>query len=253
MKNIRPLCGLCGISVAYCMVENSGLVSTMLAKPAFSGEPMRHPADPEPEELAERFQTPDGLEVILDPATWSQHIQARHAEVTKDELRHTLVTPQRICAHTSNPGRRIYEGTPRRSGFFRHSFLIVVVALSDERSGRVLTALSRSASLPRATTMASINESLTLQYDAEGDVLYASLGPPQAAVSYEVSADVLLRYVPPSRRVVGITIIDFTRHYTVAEGNSVEDRARAIIEALLAQFPELPASLGRPAPSPQAP
>lgn len=101
---------------------------------------MQHPEDPESQELADRVQTPDGLEVILDPATWSQHIQTRHGEVTKDELRQTLVTPRRICAHTSNPRRRIYEGTPRRSGFFRGSFLLVVVALTDERSGRVLTA-----------------------------------------------------------------------------------------------------------------
>jgi hypothetical protein len=110
------------------------------SKAAFPGEPMQHPADPERERSPDRFQTPDGLEVTLDPATWSQHIQVRHAEVTKDELRQTLVTPQRICAHTSNPYRRIYEGTPRRSGFFKDSFLLVVVALSDERSGRVLTA-----------------------------------------------------------------------------------------------------------------
>ena len=89
--------------------------------------------------------------------------------------------------------------------------------------------------------MASPNECLTLQYDAESNVLYASLGVPQAALSYEVAEDVLLRYVPPSRRVVGITIIDFTRHYPVEEGGSVDERARAIIEDLLAKCPEVPA------------
>jgi uncharacterized protein YuzE len=91
--------------------------------------------------------------------------------------------------------------------------------------------------------MALPNECLTLQYDAESDVLYASLGVPQAALSYEVAEDVLLRYVPPSRRVVGTTIIDFTRHYSVEEGGSLDERARAIIGDLLAQFPEVPAFL----------
>jgi uncharacterized protein YuzE len=91
--------------------------------------------------------------------------------------------------------------------------------------------------------MALTNDCLTLQYDAESDVLYASLGLPEAALSYEVAEDVLLRYVPPSRRVVGITIIDFTRHYAVEEGGSLDERARAIIGELLAQFPEVPAFL----------
>lgn len=101
--------------------------------------------------------------------------------------------------------------------------------------------------------MAMTDNCLSLHYDAESDVLYASLGPPQAALSYEVAEDVLLRYVPPSRRVVGITIIDFTRHYPGEEGGSVEDRARVVIEELLARFPEVPASLARPSPSPQSP
>ena len=89
--------------------------------------------------------------------------------------------------------------------------------------------------------MASSNEHLALQYDAESDVLYASLGAPQAALSYEVTEDVLLRYVPPSRRIVGVTIIDFTRHYSKEGGGSVDERARMVIEGLLAKFPEVPA------------
>jgi hypothetical protein len=103
--------------MAFCMILELCLAPAMLARKRLSGEPMRHPADPERERSPDRFQTPDGLEVTLDPATWSQHIQVRHEEVTKNELRQTLVTPNRICAHTSNPYRRIYEGTPRRSGF----------------------------------------------------------------------------------------------------------------------------------------
>jgi uncharacterized protein YuzE len=54
---------------------------------------------------------------------------------------------------------------------------------------------------------------LILDYDQEGDVLYASLGPPQYAVTDEVDDDILLRYCPPSRDVVGITIVNFRRHF----------------------------------------
>jgi uncharacterized protein YuzE len=52
-----------------------------------------------------------------------------------------------------------------------------------------------------------------LDYDQEGDVLYASLGPPQPAISDEVDDDILLRYCPPHRQVVGITILNFRRHF----------------------------------------
>jgi hypothetical protein len=45
--------------------------------------------------------------------------------------------------------------------------------------------------------MALSAESLwQLDYDARGDVLYASLGDPQPALSYEIETDILLNYIP---------------------------------------------------------
>jgi uncharacterized protein YuzE len=74
---------------------------------------------------------------------------------------------------------------------------------------------------------------LALDYDAEMDVLYASLGPPQAAVSDEAETDILLRYVPPSRAVVGITIVNFRRHFPA------QDPA-AVVSQLLRKYPVVP-------------
>jgi uncharacterized protein YuzE len=74
---------------------------------------------------------------------------------------------------------------------------------------------------------------LMLDYDEEMDVLYASLGPPQHAISDEVDDDILLRYRPPSRDVVGITIVNFRRHFP-------HEDAANVIQHLLQQYPVVP-------------
>lgn len=74
---------------------------------------------------------------------------------------------------------------------------------------------------------------LVLDYDQEGDVLYASLGPPQQAVTDEVDDDILLRYRPPSRDVVGVTVVNFRRHFP-------HETAADVIQRLLQQYPVVP-------------
>jgi uncharacterized protein YuzE len=74
---------------------------------------------------------------------------------------------------------------------------------------------------------------LVLDYDQEADVLYASVGAPQPAVSDEVGEDLWLRYCPPSPDVVGITIVNFRHHYPHAE-------AHQIVSRLLKQYPIVP-------------
>jgi uncharacterized protein YuzE len=74
---------------------------------------------------------------------------------------------------------------------------------------------------------------LILDYDQEGDVLYASLGPPQPAISDEIDDDILLRYCPPSPQVVGITILNFRRHFP-------SDEAAEVIQRLLQKYPMVP-------------
>jgi uncharacterized protein YuzE len=74
---------------------------------------------------------------------------------------------------------------------------------------------------------------LILDYDQEGDVLYASFGTPQYAVTDEVDDDILLRYCPPRRDVVGITIVNFRRNFP-------HEAPVDVIHRVLQQYPVVP-------------
>ncbi|MBI3811451.1 MAG: DUF2283 domain-containing protein [Nitrospirae bacterium] len=50
-------------------------------------------------------------------------------------------------------------------------------------------------------------------YDREADVLYLSVGKPQKAKSVETGDDFVLRLHPKTAEVVGLTIIDFSKHF----------------------------------------
>jgi hypothetical protein len=87
------------------------------------------------------YMTLDGIQVALREDTWTIHIEPRRPGVTKADIAQALQQPVRIYADTSYADRRVYQGPPRISGFFRNSFLLVVVALTGERTGRVVTAI----------------------------------------------------------------------------------------------------------------
>jgi uncharacterized protein YuzE len=74
---------------------------------------------------------------------------------------------------------------------------------------------------------------LELAYDAQGDVLYASLGAPQPAITDEAEDDVWLRYCPPRAQVVGVTILNFRRHFPHQE-------PAAVIRQVLEKYPVVP-------------
>ena len=88
--------------------------------------------------------------------------------------------------------------------------------------------------------MASPDDVLEIDYDAENDVLYASLGTPQAALTYAMMEDVLLRYIPPSPDVVGITIINFRRHYPLEDMASILSTAQVVVKDLLEKYLHVP-------------
>jgi uncharacterized protein YuzE len=92
--------------------------------------------------------------------------------------------------------------------------------------------------------MASTERPIEIAYDERADVLYASIGAPQQAVSYEVSEDLLLRYVPPGRELVGITIMNFSRHYPLDGSQSLLSHANSIIRGLLEEYPYVPLFMG---------
>ena len=50
---------------------------------------------------------------------------------------------------------------------------------------------------------------VSLDYDRKSDVLYLSVGEPQPALSEQVEEGVLLRTVPETGEVVGLTVLNF--------------------------------------------
>jgi uncharacterized protein YuzE len=55
---------------------------------------------------------------------------------------------------------------------------------------------------------------LMLGYDKEVDVLYLSFGEPQKGMEYvDIAPDLIARIDPKTRKLVGLTIIDFEKHF----------------------------------------
>ena len=57
-------------------------------------------------------------------------------------------------------------------------------------------------------------------YDANGDVLYLHLGPPQPAEGEETPEGHVLRYAPGTQRIVGLTVIN-ARHVLDRDGRLI--------------------------------
>jgi uncharacterized protein YuzE len=58
-----------------------------------------------------------------------------------------------------------------------------------------------------------MRKAVQFHYDREADVLYLSVGKPQRAKTIEMGEDFVLRLHPKTGEVVGMTIIDFTKHF----------------------------------------
>ena len=58
-----------------------------------------------------------------------------------------------------------------------------------------------------------IRKEVQFHYDREADVLYLSVGRPQRAKTIEMGEDFILRLHPKTARVVGMTIINFAKHF----------------------------------------
>ena len=54
-----------------------------------------------------------------------------------------------------------------------------------------------------------MDQGLTFKYDEHADVLYISVGQPKPAVSEELEDGVVVRLDPRTKKIVGLTIIDF--------------------------------------------
>ena len=58
-----------------------------------------------------------------------------------------------------------------------------------------------------------MRQKVQFHYDREADVLYLSIGKPQKAKTIEIGEDFVLRLHPKSGQVVGMTIINFSKHF----------------------------------------
>jgi hypothetical protein len=84
---------------------------------------------------------------------------------------------------------------------------------------------------------------LRLHDDEGADVLYASVDQPQPAVSVEIEPDVLLRYVPPSQEIVGITLIYFQEHFPCPPQKHLYEHAASVVIDLLTKYRVVPEAL----------
>jgi uncharacterized protein YuzE len=58
-----------------------------------------------------------------------------------------------------------------------------------------------------------MRKEVQFHYDREADVLYLSVGKPQRAKTVEMGEDFVLRLHPKTAEVVGMTIVNFSRHF----------------------------------------
>jgi len=61
-------------------------------------------------------------------------------------------------------------------------------------------------------------QNIKFHYDEEADVAYFSVGKPKKAKTIELADDFILRLDPETQEVVGLTVIDFSKHFSVFKG-----------------------------------
>ena len=64
-----------------------------------------------------------------------------------------------------------------------------------------------------------VENEMKIVHDGEADVLYVTLDAPEHTDYVEHSEDVILRRHPDTKRLVGITFIDFSRYFGKANLN----------------------------------
>lgn len=59
-----------------------------------------------------------------------------------------------------------------------------------------------------------MEKSIKIYFDKEADVLYFSRGEPRSdAISREIGDDIIVRLEPKTNRVLGFTVLNFTRRF----------------------------------------
>jgi len=63
---------------------------------------------------------------------------------------------------------------------------------------------------------------MSLSYDKEADVLYISVGKPKKSLSREMDDGVLLRLDQKTKKITGLTILDFEARFQKPQGRSID-------------------------------
>lgn len=57
-------------------------------------------------------------------------------------------------------------------------------------------------------------EKIKFYYDKKNDILDISVGSPKKAVSQELGNDILIRVLPRTNKIVGLTVLNFERRFS---------------------------------------
>jgi uncharacterized protein YuzE len=67
--------------------------------------------------------------------------------------------------------------------------------------------------------MSNQQSRIKIFYDREVDVLYVTQGTPEHTDYVEYAEDIILRFHPETKALVGFTLIDFSRHFANKESD----------------------------------
>ena len=67
--------------------------------------------------------------------------------------------------------------------------------------------------------MSNHQNRIKIFYDREVDVLYVTQGNPEYTDYVEYAEDIILRFHPETKELVGFTLIDFSRHFANKESD----------------------------------
>jgi uncharacterized protein YuzE len=62
-----------------------------------------------------------------------------------------------------------------------------------------------------------VEKVIQMSYNKEMDILYLSVGDPRPAITEELGDDILLRLDIETGEVVGLTVLNFSRHFDSSE------------------------------------
>ena len=63
---------------------------------------------------------------------------------------------------------------------------------------------------------------MSFSYDKEADVFYLSIGRPKKSISREIDDGVLLRLDSKSKKITGLTIMDFEARFQKAKSKPID-------------------------------